>query len=708
MSLASRPRQRAALAVLTTVALLGLAPAAFTSSAAAEDTAFAPQLVTVDTPTRADKELLQTLGLDLTEHAGQDYVEVVLHNGLDAGALDEAGLTYDVRIPDLVRREAENNEVNAAYAAATVSSPLPSGRDSYRTLDDYNADLDALATEHPDIAKKLTLPHTSLDGRTVHGIEIGRDVQAPEDGRPVFALFGVHHAREWPSGELAMEFAVDLVNSYGNDQRITDLLDRSRVIVVPVVNVDGFTLSRTDGAAIDLRDLNDSDPLAGTTSVLATPGRAYMRKNCRVVDGQDTPDGTCAAVLASPGGYGAGVDLNRNYGGFWGGPGASDVFADPTYRGAAAFSEPEIQNVRDLVSSRQVTTLISNHTFSNLVLRPNGVHPDTIGHDGYPVGDAPDEAGLKDLGARMSAQNGYQNIHGWQLYDTTGTTEDWSYNATGGYGYTFEIGPNEFHPPYPEVVDEYLGAGEYAGKGNREAYLIALENAVDTSTHSVITGRAPKGATLRLSKTFSSPTWESSFEDHLETTMTVGDKGRYTWHVNQSTRPVVQKKLVEITESDPIRSETFEGGATTVGESVDHEFTVTENDVDVLQVDLDWPTPDDMDLEVYRKNADGSLTEVGSSGNFVTEKERVQVAAPEPGTYVLRVINFASTSPTYTVTATLFDSAVVSSEEVGGLIENWTLSCEKDGRILEQVPVVVNRGQQVKVDLKTCQSAWRS
>ena len=33
--------------------------------------------------------------------------------------------------------------------------------------------------------------------------------------------------------------------------------------------------------------------------------------------------------------------------------------------------------------------------------------------------------------------------------------------------------------------------------------------------------------------------------------MTVGSKGRYTWHVNQSTRPVVQKKLVEITSDEP-------------------------------------------------------------------------------------------------------------------------------------------------------------
>ena len=117
---------------------------------------------------------------------------------------------------------------------------------------------------------------------------------------------GVHHAREWPSGELAMEFAVDLAKSYGSNARITGLLKKARVIVVPVVNADGFELSRTDGEYSDLRDLNGSDPLEGSTSVLATPGQTYKRKNCRVVDGQDTPDGSCRATLASPGGFGVG------------------------------------------------------------------------------------------------------------------------------------------------------------------------------------------------------------------------------------------------------------------------------------------------------------------------------------------------------------------------------------------------------------------
>ena len=49
---------------------------------------------------------------------------------------------------------------------------------------------------------------------------------------------------------------------------------------------------------------------------------------------------------------------------------------------------------------------------------------------------------------------------------------------------------------------------------------------------------------------------------------------------------------------------------------------MTESDQEIMKVELDWPTPDDLDLEVYRKNADGSLTEVGSSGNFVGDKEK--------------------------------------------------------------------------------------
>ena len=710
-------RNRLLVAVAATAVAAALVPAALSPTAGASAPlsapVFAPQLVTVDTPTRAHKQLLQTLGLDLTEHAGHDYVEVVLHAAAEADLLRAAGLSYDVRIPDLLAREAANNRVNAEYAAATAVSPLPSGRDAYRSLADYNAQMRALAQDNPGLVKLFELPRKSLDGRTIYGIEVAENVSA-RDGRPTFVLLGLHHAREWPSGEHAMEFAIDMVNGYqSGDPRRTSLLQRGRLVVVPVVNVDGFQLSYEDGQKVDLRESDGG----GTVTILGTPGNAYKRKNCRVVDGQDTVDGTCAAFSAtSPGGYGVGVDLNRNYGGLWGGPGAADVFADPTYRGAGPFSEPETQNIRDLIAGRQVTMVISNHTFSNLVLRPNGVDPSNIGPDGKPVGDAPDEDAMKALGAEMTAQNGYRNIHGWQLYDTTGTTEDWSYNATGGYGYTFEIGPDEFHPPFPSVVDEYLGAGPFAGKGNRAAYLVAFEEAVDRGSHSVVAGKAPKGATLRLTKQFETQTWDNqaNFTDRLDSTMVVGSSGKFTWDVNPSTRPAVAKRLVEILGTEPVRTEEYrDRPAPLVNQYAEEEFVLTESGLDLLKVDLTWPTgvADDLDLVVYWVDPTGRRVEVGSSGNPPGEAESAKVVDPEPGTYVFEVHNYASTTPTYDIVAGLYDA--VGTEEVGaGIAEWWTLTCEKPTatgpRVLEQRSVYVERGQQVKVDLAECARRWKS
>ena len=163
----------------------------------------------------------------------------------------------------------------------------------------------------------------------------------------------------------------------------------------------------------------------------------------------------------------------------------------------------------------------------------------------------------------------------------------------------------------------------------------------------------------------------------------------FAWDVNQSTRPIVQSRLIT--------------GTAAPTSSVDHEFVVTESDQEIMQVELDWPTPDDLDLEVYRKNADGSLTEVGSSGNFVGDKEKATINAPRPGTYVLRVINFASVSPTYTLTASLFNA---TEQTTAPLVEAWTHTCERDGRVLQTAPIEVERGQQVSVDLKECTRRW--
>jgi hypothetical protein len=662
-------------------------------------------LVRVQTPTAASKTLLNTLGLDLTEHGGEGFVEAVAYGAGDLEALRDAGLDYTTEVPDLTVQARSDRAADRAFAERVGTSGLPSGRTGYRHLYDYEAEMKALAAAAPELVKPMTLNHPTLEGREVHGIEITSDVRK-SDGKPVFLQMGVHHAREWPSGEHAMEWAFELVRGYGRDAQITSLVKNVRTIVIPVVNVDGFNLSRE--APVDLvedPEYQSLPALTDTAAYLADPAFAYKRRNCRVFDGQDAPGGICALPAFRAGG----VDPNRNYGGLWGGPGASALPLYDTYRGAGPFSEPESQNIRELISARQVTTLITNHTFSNLVLRPPGVRAQ---------GPPPDEAIYADLGRRMAAQNGYTNQPSYALYDTTGTTEDWSYYATGGLGYTFEIGPEAFHPAYEDTVDQYEGVGALAGKGNRAAYLLAMENAADASKHSRITGRAPAGAKLTLSKQFVTETSpvepaqtdvvnapspagpKQTFVDRLRTELTVPAGGSFAWSINPSTRPAVMEKRMPTVSDTPSREATYRNQTQTqpnqvAGENAEGTYEDVALDVrdsdaaKVLSLELTADNPaDDYDLELYRR-VDGQLVEVGSSGN-PANPESIMLDDPPVGDYVLRVVNDLAAGP-WTVEAKWLPAG--PEEITPGRVEAWTLTCERPDGVTVGRKLVIGRGE---------------
>ena len=434
--------------------------------------------------------------------------------------LRQAKFGYRVKIADLdaqARLDQRSNRRFAARAAKAGGSALPSGHSTYRHLADYELELKQLARRYPNMVRPFTLPYRTHLGRDVVGIEIARHVYDVNDGKPIFANIGVHHAREWPAGEHAMEWAYDLLRNYGKSRRTTRLVNDTRNIVIPIVNADGFNISRE---APDFPAETEFD----------TQSYEMKRKNC-------WPDpenpGPCNDNPTA-GAY-QGVDPNRNYGGFWGGPGAEVESTGETFRGTGPFSEPETQNIRWLFSERQVTNLITNHTFSNLLLRPPGV---------VDVGPPLEEALVKGLGARMAAHNGYKNEPSYGLYDTTGATEDWTFWSTGSIGYTFEIGDVAFHPPFQQgVVAEYLGQAPAAGAGkggNREAYYEMLASTANAADHSLITGKAPRGWNLKIHKSFmtsTSPVWKNSigteigaaqlFPDSLESTLH-SDGGRFS------------------------------------------------------------------------------------------------------------------------------------------------------------------------------------
>ncbi len=513
-------------------------------------------LVEVHLRGRADLARLEATGVDVTHDVDARTARVLAHGAADLRRLREAGFATRTVVDDLAAADRASRASDRRALRQAGGSGLPTGRTTYRQYEDYQRELKEIADRFPRIVRARTLRNRTFQGRDLQYLEISRDVAGPDDGRPTFILNALHHAREWPSAESAMEFAWDLVLGDGRDPRITKLLDTVRVVVMPITNADGFVLSR---GAPDIDPDQETDvgflyELA--TGVVVQGGTlSYKRKNCNPVL-VPIPEIPCAFAI--------GVDPNRNYAESWGGPGASSNPNDQSFRGPAPFSEPEVLAVRELVSGTNPTSLLTVHNVAALILRPPGLSEDGL---------APDEPQLKALGDAMAAATGYTSQYGWQLYDTTGTTDDWTYSATGGFGYTIEIGPENgsFHGNYAEhVVDQYVGAGATAGRGLREAYLLAAEAARNPAFTSRIAGRAPAGRTLRITKTFETETspvcqiaevlplrlgdpGETSptscigrgpvrkIPEKLEFSTRVPANGRFEWWVNPSTRPFVAR-----------------------------------------------------------------------------------------------------------------------------------------------------------------------
>ncbi len=698
------------------------------------------QIVRVSTPDEAMKGELASLGLDLIESGGPGYIDILLRNPAEGALISDEGFDYDVLEENLAEATLADRAEEAAMARQLRGgSDLPSGNagpndGTYRRLFDYSEELQKLADKNPGLVRYFTLKKETYTGRPVEAIEVGKKV-AKKDGRPTFLLTGAHHGREWPSAEHTMEFAYELVNGFkqGNTA-IRRLLGKTKVIFIPTVNPDGFNTSREAGETNGSAGGRPA-PAGDETANLTIPYE-YQRKNCRVVTPEPTRPPTANCMGAPNLGITQfGVDPNRNYGGFWGGPGASSEETLPygstaqDYRGTGPFSEPETENIRKLISRNQVVTFITNHTFSNLLLRPPGLQA---------KGPPPDEKVYKRFGQSMAKENGYANQKGYELYDTSGGAEDWSYYATGGLGFTFEIGLTAFHDTFADgVIAEYNGTSDASGPnggGNRAAYLTALRSTANPSRHSRITGSAPPGARLVLKKSFLTPTspvidGEGNegkirlFKDKLKTKLQVGPSGRFDWHVNPSTRPLVDPRLPDFgakpgQPSDPVD---FTGGpgpsAIPCGDADsedeecfnDHPFRVPGGqnvDNGKATVRITWPSPTtDWDMKVFAdtdgdKTSEGETKVFGSSATGPSNVEETTIAGPQfkPGKYVVRVVNFAAVEP-YDGTVT-FNKTEKSPIEQG--LEKWTLLCRRNGlKATEQV--LVKRGEVANLDLsKSC------
>jgi carboxypeptidase T len=315
-----------------------------------------------------------------------------------------------------------------ALPAVTTASEFPAGHHGYHTYAELTAELAAVADAHPAIVRRFSIG-TSYKGRQLWAAKVSDNVGVDEN-EPEVLFDGVHHSDEHMGLEMTLHILHWLVDGYGTDPRVTDIVNSREVWIVFEVN--------PDGAEFDIHDSRFH----------------YWRKNR-----QPNANGTI------------GTDLNRNYGYRWGlgGRTSSNPLAI-TYHGPYAFSAPETQAVRDFMRSRvvngvqQIRTAISFHEAGRLVMWPYS----------YTLKDVPgdmttqDHAALVKIGRHMASTNGYRPQQGSDLYVSHGTSRDYLYGTYRVFTYTFELSVVD----YPK--DSMIGPET---SRNREAVLYLIERA---------------------------------------------------------------------------------------------------------------------------------------------------------------------------------------------------------------------------------------
>lgn len=403
-------------------------------------------VVRLRTTSQAQLDAVLQLASDVwSERIGIGVLEVQISRD-KLGELDAIGVPHDMLIDDL-RAHTEREWRGMIDIRQAQARDLPVGFQrgagvhddawfaTYRTLDEIQTYTQNIANTRPDLAS-ISVIGQSWEGRDMHAITItAPDMPGnPASERPAVFIFSTVHAREWITPMTTCYIASKLVADYDQNTRVRDLLMHSRAIIVPVGNPDGYQYTWNSAR--------------------------YWRKNRR---------------NNSDGNYG--VDINRNWGYEWGGPGSSPSTSSETYRGTHPFSEPETQALRDLALSfdDKLVAMIDYHSSTQLILWPFGYQPGV-------VTPQPARAVLSTLAEEMAEtifntqQARYNPIQSVDLYPASGASCDWFLGDRNVISFAMELRPADldFSPPPATILP--------CGVENYAAYLTMLERSISPMT----------------------------------------------------------------------------------------------------------------------------------------------------------------------------------------------------------------------------------
>lgn len=296
---------------------------------------------------------------------------------------------------------------------------------AYPSYESLYSDLRALQQKYRGIMQIVVIGHShgddgdvnrTADNRDIIAVKISDRVYLENDGMPQeepdILFIGGQHSREWIAVEVPFLLIKYLVENYGKDRKIRDLVDHSEIWIIPLDNPDGYEFSRNDDR--------------------------LWRKNRR-----NNGDGSF------------GVDLNRNFpyelGIDWSAPlppgSLTSLSPDSElYRGPSALSEPESQAIQAFVASHHFQTAINFHSYGQTILYPWGISG----------ADAQDETLFENISTKMAQL--IQGAHGpvyrpsksfnsedssGGAYLKHGELSDWLYGQ-GVLAFTVELSPKTY------------------------------------------------------------------------------------------------------------------------------------------------------------------------------------------------------------------------------------------------------------------------
>ncbi|MBM7541476.1 M14 family metallopeptidase [Amphibacillus cookii] len=261
-------------------------------------------------------------------------------------------------------------------------------------------DLTRLADQYVNEVKLETIGY-SVTRREILAVKVG-------SGKKIILCHGTHHAREWLTTTLLVDFIVHILqdNSWPWLTIREDWLNLVSFWFIPMVNPDGVTLVQ--------EGLNRFDN-----------AEALLKWN------KESTDFTSWKANSR------GVDLNRQYPTDWesikGNPGAP---SSSHFKGYQPLSEPEVQAVYHFVKKRNIDVAIAYHSSGEEIFWR------------YRLNDTIVEKQLRPLAEALANITGYRLINPSD-HPSGGGFTDWFLTTYKRPGFTIEIAPSVGPQPVP-------------------------------------------------------------------------------------------------------------------------------------------------------------------------------------------------------------------------------------------------------------------